>query len=149
MLVPSSARAAALRARIEARLELGYEQLFVLTPAPLAARVLRGAGAGVGWEPFESVLSAGDRLAMLVERIDELSLAHHDFGGRPNTLLGGFVRRIDRLKAELVSAEDYLRWAEALPDDQASDAALEREFAAVYRAHERMLGEAGARDDGN
>ena len=53
------------------------------------------------------VLSAGDRLAMLVDRIDELSLRHHDFGGRPNHLLGGFVRRIDRLKAELVGAEEY------------------------------------------
>ncbi len=149
VLVPSSARAAALRARIETRLELGYEQLFVLSPAQLAAQVLSGAGAGVGWEPSESVLSSGDRLAMLVERIDELSLRHHDFGGRPNTLLGGFVRRIDRLKAELISAEEYLSWAEGLDDDQASDAALEREFAQVYRTHERLLEEAGARDDGS
>ena len=39
---------------------------------------------------------------MLVERIDELSLRHHDFGGSANALLGGFVRRIDRLKAELI-----------------------------------------------
>ncbi len=147
VLVPSEARAAALRARLEARLDVGYEELMVLTPALLAARVLRAAGA-VG-EPLESVLSAGDRLAMLVERIDELSLAHHDFGGRPTLLLGGFIRRIDRLKAELVSAEDYLRWAASLPDEPTSVAAREREFAAIYRAHERMLGEAGARDDGN
>ncbi len=147
VLVPSQARAAALRARLEARLDIAYEELLVLTPAVLAARVLRAAGT-VG-EPFESVLSAGDRLAMLVERIDELSLAHHDFGGRPTVLLGGFIRRIDRLKAELVSAEDYSRWADSLPDDSTAVAAREREFAAIYRGHERMLGEAGARDDGN
>ncbi len=85
---------------------------------------------------------------MLVERIDELSLRHHDFGGRPNTLLGGFVRRIDRLKAELVTAEAYLAWAQGL-DDQASDAELEREFAQIYCTHERMLAQAGARDDGD
>jgi DNA helicase-2/ATP-dependent DNA helicase PcrA len=147
VVVLTAARAAALRARIEGRLDVGYEELLVLTPAQLAARVLRAAGT-VG-EPFESVLSAGDRLAMLVERIDELSLAHHDFGGRPNALLGGFVRRIDRLKAELVSAEDYSQWAAALPDDVGLVAAREREFAAIYRSHERMLDEAGARDEGN
>ena len=48
VLVPSGARAAALRARIETRLERGYEQLFVLDPARLAAHVLRSAAAGAG-----------------------------------------------------------------------------------------------------
>jgi DNA helicase-2/ATP-dependent DNA helicase PcrA len=150
VLVPTLARAAALRARLETRLELGYERLFVLTPSELAALVLRTrSGPGLD-DPLESVLSAGDRLAMLVERIEELSLHHHDFGGRPNALLGGFVRRIDRLKAELVFAADYERWARALPEgDGDVPPALEREFAAVYAAHERMLAQAGARDDGN
>ena len=146
LLVPTDARAAALRARIETRLPRGYDELYVLTPAQLAGLVLRAAGAGA--DPFESVLTAGDRLAMLVERIDELSLRHHDFGGRPNTLLGGFVRRIDRLKAELVTADAYVAWARALADD-APDAELEREFAQIYCTHERMLAEAGARDDGD
>jgi DNA helicase-2/ATP-dependent DNA helicase PcrA len=147
VVVPTVARAGALRDRLEGSLALGYEQLFVLTPAELAGLVLRGAGAGV--DSLESVLSAGDRLAMLVERIDELSLRHHDFGGRPNTLLGGFVRRIDRLKAELVGAEEYLSWSSALADDDSSQVALEREFAEIYRTHERMLAQAGARDDGD
>jgi DNA helicase-2/ATP-dependent DNA helicase PcrA len=147
VLVPTSARAAALRTRLETGLELGYEQLFVLTPPQLAALLLRGAGAG--GDPLESVLSAGDRLAMLVERIDELSLVHHDLGGRPNTLLGGFVRRIDRLKAELVSAEEYRSWAAALTDEDSAEPALEREFAEIYGTHERMLAAAGARDEGD
>src|SRR2546423_352054 len=86
---------------------------------------------------------------MLVERIDELSLAHHDFGGRPNTLLGGFVRKIDRLKAELVSAAQYAQWADSLTPEDAPETALEREFAEIYRTHERMLAEAGARDAGD
>jgi DNA helicase II / ATP-dependent DNA helicase PcrA len=146
LLVPTDARAAALRARIETRLARGYDELYVITPAQLAGLVLRAAGAG--GDPFESVLTPGDRLAMLVERIDELSLRHHDFGGRPNTLLGGFVRRIDRLKAELVGADAYTAWAQALSDDE-PDAELEREFAQIYCTHERMLAEAKARDDGD
>jgi DNA helicase II / ATP-dependent DNA helicase PcrA len=146
VVVATAARATALRARIETRLRRGYEELFVLTPIELAGLVLRAAGAGA--DPFESVLTPGDRLAMLVQRIDELSLRHHDFGGRPNTLLGGFVRRIDRLKAELVTAQTYVDWAAGLADD-APDMELEREFAQIYCTHERMLAEAGARDDGD
>ncbi len=162
VLVPSAARASALRARLELRLQRGYEALVVLTPAELAARVLRGVDG--------PVLSAGDRLAMLVERIDELSLRHHDFGGRATVLLGSFVRRIDRLKGELVSAERYREWAAGLDEEQTPatgpervrpgpervpsgpervDVVLEREFAEVYCAHERFLRDAGARDDGD
>jgi DNA helicase-2/ATP-dependent DNA helicase PcrA len=116
VVVPTAARATAMRARLETEITLGYEELFVLTPAAMAGLVLRGLGVthsggrdALGADPLESVLSPGDRLAMLVERIDELSLRHHDFAGRPNALLGGFIRRIDRLKAELVSAERYRR----------------------------------------
>ncbi|MGH2910761.1 MAG: UvrD-helicase domain-containing protein, partial [Solirubrobacteraceae bacterium] len=54
VLVPSAARAAALRERLQLRIAGGYEELVVLTPGELAARVLRAAGPVVG---------PGDRLA--------------------------------------------------------------------------------------
>ena len=145
LLAASEGRAAASSERLETALELGYEELHVLTAPQLAALVVRSAGAGT--DAFAAALSPGDRLAMLVQRIDELSLEHHDFGGRPNALLAGFIRRIDRLKAELVGAAEYVRWAQSLPAES-PEAALEREFAEIYQAHERMLSEHGARDHG-
>jgi DNA helicase-2/ATP-dependent DNA helicase PcrA len=157
ILTPSAAMAQALRARLEGVLERGYEELYVLAPVELATLLLDDAGPGP--HAFAPVLAAGDRLAMLLQGIDELSLRHHDFGGSANALLASFVRRIDRLKAELVSADDYARWAAARSDvettgaqldgDDESAPALEREFAEVYRTHERMLAEAGAWDAGD
>ncbi len=146
LIAPTQGRAAALRERLETVLDLAYEELYVLTPPQLAGLVLSRAGAGA--DPLTTALSAGDRLAMLVARIDELSLQHHDFGGRPNTLLAGFIRRIDRLKAELVMPAEYSRWAHSLSGD-APEAALEQEFAEIYAAHEQMLAESGARDVGD
>jgi DNA helicase-2/ATP-dependent DNA helicase PcrA len=150
VLTPSAARAVALRARLEQELDRGYEQLRVLTPRELAAYVLRGEGSA-DLDPTQATLAAADRLAMLVERIDELSLQHHDFGGRPTRLLGSFVRTIDRLKAELIDVERYESWAAKLAEggEQPGHADSEREFAAVYCAHERILAEAGARDEGD
>jgi superfamily I DNA/RNA helicase len=147
VLTPSAARADAFRARLEGRLEHGYDELFVLTVVDLASVILRRAAGGAAGDPV--VVSAGDRLAMLIDRIDELPLQHHDFGGSANALLGGFVRRIDRLKAELIAAEDYARWAASLASEASSETALELEFAEIYRAHERMLAEGGARDEGD
>jgi len=148
VLAPSGRRADALRGLIEDALPASYEELVTLTPLGLAARIIDAAAPGLS--PLDSVLDAGERFAMLLERIDELSLERHDFGGNARALLAGFVRRIDLLKAHLVGAEDYARWAYALAEDagEPSEAALEREFAEVYRAHERMLAEAGLRDAG-
>ena len=89
---------------------------------------------------------------MLLERIDELPLASHDLRGNPSALLGSIVARIDRLKDELVTAADYAAWAATLPEETDADrtrAAREREFAAIYAAHDRMLAEAGTLDFGD
>jgi superfamily I DNA/RNA helicase/RecB family exonuclease len=154
IVTPSPARADALRARLEARLTGGYEQLFVTTPVELAAIVLSGGAPSV--DVLDSLLGPSERFAMLLERIDELSLQRHDFAGSANALMAGFIRRIDRLKAQLIGAEDYAAWAEELKagggdrtEGEPADAALEHEFAEVYRAHERMLAEAGVIDAGD
>ena len=79
--------------------------------------------------------------------MDELPLRRHDFQGNPAALLASFIERFDLLKEELVTAEDYERWAAGLADDD-ERAEREREFAAVYAAHDRMLREAGTLDSG-
>ena len=92
-----------------------------------------------------------DRLAVLLDRMDDLHLRRHDIGGRPAVLLAGVIDRIDRLKDELVSAADYAAWARALPADddaQRDRAAREAEFAQLYLDHDRLLEEEGALDAG-
>ncbi|MDX6679125.1 MAG: ATP-dependent helicase UvrD/PcrA, partial [Solirubrobacteraceae bacterium] len=92
-----------------------------------------------------------DRLALLLDRMDDLHLRRHDIGGRPAVLLAGVIDRIDRLKDELVTAADYAAWAHALPDDddaQRDRAAREAEFAQLYVDHDRLLAERGALDAG-
>jgi DNA helicase II / ATP-dependent DNA helicase PcrA len=147
VVAPTSAQARALGARLERALTRGYDELFVLGPTQLATVLLDGDPQ----DGLDGVLSAGDRLAMLLERVDELSLARHDIGGSLGSLLAGFVRRIDRLKAELIGAEDYARWAAGLcePGADPAEAALHLEFAEVYRTHERMLAETETRDRGD
>jgi superfamily I DNA/RNA helicase/RecB family exonuclease len=150
LVTASAARADAARLRLEHVLRDGYDELFVLTAVELAALILGVAGAGV--DPLEPVLSPAERFAMLLDGIDRLSLERHDFGGSADALLAGFIRRIDRLKAHLVSAEEYARWAARLAESDSGegrDAAVEQEFAEVYHVHEQLLAEAGARDAGD
>src|SRR3954452_6330624 len=137
----------ALRERIEDRLAGSYEELAVTTFGGLCARLLRDEALEAGVDPFGTPVSGADRLAMLLERIDDLPLRHHDLRGNPSATLGAIVRRIDSLKDELISAADYRAWAAALPED--GTGAREREFAALFGAHDALLNEAGALDAGD
>jgi len=149
VLMPSAGRADAMRAALESGLRGSYEELFVCTPVELAGVLLNDAGPGA--DVLDSVVDAGERFAMLLERIDELSIRSHDFGGSATALLAGFVRKIDRLKSHLIGADEYASWAAGLQNagTEPAEAALECEFAEVYRAHERMLAEAGVADAGD
>jgi DNA helicase II / ATP-dependent DNA helicase PcrA len=148
IITPSQGRADALREGLERGLHQGYEELVAASPVQLATLLLNEATGGL--DTLDPTLQASERFALLMERIDELPLERHDFGGSARALLTGFVRRIDRLKAHLIGAEDYARWAAGLDDGvEPGQAALEREFSEVYRAHERILAEAGVRDAGD
>jgi DNA helicase-2/ATP-dependent DNA helicase PcrA len=145
VLCYSTPAADAMRERLEDRLQEAYEELTVTTFHGFCARLLRDEALEAGLDPFATPISAADRLAMLLERIDDLPLRHHDLRGNPSATLGAIVQRIDRLKDELVSAEDYAAWAAALPGERAR----EREFAELYATHERMLADAGTLDVGD
>ena len=134
-----------LRERIELALARPHEELAVYGVAEFCVSLLSTEARSAGIEAFVEVLGPGDRLAMLLDRADELELRHHDFRGRPLALFAGFVRRIDRCKAELIDAQRYAQWAAGV-DGEAGE--REREFAAVMAAHDRMLEQLAVHDEG-
>ncbi len=123
-LSPSSAAAAAMRRQVEDALDRPYEELAVHSVREFCARLLRTETAEAGVDPFFAPVTRADRLALLLDRMDDLHLRQHDIAGRPAVLLAGVIDRIDRLKDELVSAADYAAWAQALPSED--DAARAR-----------------------
>jgi superfamily I DNA/RNA helicase/RecB family exonuclease len=148
----SETAADGLRIEIESLLDGGYEELAILTMQGLCERLLRDEAIAAGIDPFVVTLTPAERTAMLLERIDELTLRSHDLRGSPATLLRSVVARIDRLKEEAITSTEYEAWAtaQAEADGAAStQAAREREFAGLYLDHERLLAEAGALDHGD
>ena len=142
VLVQMRRAADALRARLEDTLAGGYEELRVHTAAEFCERLLRDEALQAGLDPFFATATQADRVAMLLDRVDELTLARHDFHGRPSALMASFVERIDRLKDELIGVREYRAWAAAERRE------AELEFAKLYEDHDRMLAEQGALDAG-
>src|SRR3954452_7391989 len=152
VLGPTAPAADALRERIEDALEAAWGELAIHDAHGLCARLLRDEAPEAGLDPFFVAATRADRLALLLDRVDELTLRLHDFRGRPAALLAGVIDRIDQLKRQSITAEDFARWAAALPEDgdaERTRAAREREFAQVYADHDRLLAEQGTIDLGD
>lgn len=118
LLTAGAPTAARLRARVEDLLDGPYEELWIGTWEQLGERLLREHSAAAGLDPFFDVLGPAERLAMLLDRLEELPLRQHEIRGNPAGLLAGLLERIDQLKAgtdqpepdlaELVAAHDRI-----------------------------------------
>jgi len=156
VLVIGSTRATArrLRERAEALLEGPYEELWVGSWDAIGERLLREHAEAAGLDPFFDVLGPAERLAMLLDRLDELPLRRHEIRGNPAGLLARLLARIDALKAERVGAtrlEQRAREERQEAGDEAATEAADREleFAELYATHDRILAAAGSLDRGD
>src|SRR5436190_13691763 len=154
VLTRSRAAATVLRARVARLIELPYEELWISTYEVLAERLLREHALEAGLDPFFATVRAADRLAMLLDRLDDLSLRRHEIRGNPAGLLARLLRRIDALKAERVSPGRLRDWAEegqreAKGVAERERAQREREFADLYASHDRVLRDCGSLDAGD
>ena len=142
----SDGAAGALRRQVEDLLTPPFGELAVVSVPDLCVRMLREHAPAAGVDPFFVPATPADRLALLLDRVEQLTLRQHDFLGNPAALLGSVIERIDRCKLELVSSDDYTTWAAGLEGDKGE---REREFAQLFCDHDRLLAEEGTLDGGD
>src|SRR2546425_4472846 len=73
----STPAAAEMRERLEALIRAPYEELHVSTFHSFCSRLLADEALEAGVDPFFTPVTPADRLALLLDRLDELSLRHH------------------------------------------------------------------------
>ncbi|HET7120699.1 MAG TPA: ATP-dependent DNA helicase [Solirubrobacterales bacterium] len=152
MISATRVTAGRLRERAEALLPGPFEELWIGSWDAIGERILREHSEAAGLDPFFDVLGPAERLAMLLDRLDQLPLRRHEIRGNPAGLLARLLARIDRLKAERVGPTTLSeRTREESADDEAGREALAREleFAELYTTHDRILAESGSLDRGD
>jgi DNA helicase-2/ATP-dependent DNA helicase PcrA len=128
VLLLSSTRATAerLRQQVESLLAGPFEELWIGTWGELCERLLREHSTAAGLAPFFEVLGPAERLATLLDRLDDLPLRNHEIRGNPAGLLAQLIEQVDELKIGTEPPEPDLA-----------------EFCA---AHDRILAESGNLD---
>jgi len=144
------------RERLGELVEPPYDELHVHSFDGLCRSLLADEALEAGLDPMFVPVTAADRVALLLDRLGELTLRRHEIRGNPAPLLASFVERIDRLKQQAVSpqeckarAERLLAAAEDASDAERAVAAREAEFAQLFADHDRLLAERGALDAGD
>ncbi len=151
VLARSRAGAARLRERAAALIDAPYEELWISTFESASERLLREYALEAGLDPFFATVRSVDRLAMLLDRLDQLSLRRHEIRGNPAGLLAKLLRRVEALKTEGIGPERLRDWAERREREAGGEAerelaAREHEFADFYASHDRVLRECGSLD---
>jgi DNA helicase II / ATP-dependent DNA helicase PcrA len=145
-----------MQARLAELVEPPYDELHVHTFGAFCRRLLADEALEAGIDPTFVPVTRADRVALLLDRLGELTLRRHEIRGEPAPLLASFVERIDRLKEDMVGPEECverarrrLAAAEDASDAERTTAAREAEFAQLYVDHDRLLAERGALDGGD
>ena len=141
-----------LRERIELLLQGPYEELWIETWEGFAERLLRDYALEAGVDPFFEVVGPADRLAILLERLDDLPLRRHEIRGNPAGLLARLLERVDVLKAEGVGSSELRDLARATERGasgraERESALRELEFADLFERHDAIMRERGVLDE--
>jgi superfamily I DNA/RNA helicase/RecB family exonuclease len=99
VLATTRATAGRLRSRVEQLLDRPLEELWIGTWETLGERLLRDHATAAGLDPMFGVLGRAERLALLLDRIEELPLRHQQIRGNPSGLLARLIEQIDELKS--------------------------------------------------
>jgi superfamily I DNA/RNA helicase/RecB family exonuclease len=129
LLAATPATARRLQTRVETLLPAPYEELWIGTWPVVCERLLRAHSTAAGLNPFFDVLGPAERLAMMLDHLDELPLRNHEIRGNPAGLLARLLAQIDALKAGSDPPEPDLA-----------------EFCA---AHDRIVAASGNLDEGD
>jgi DNA helicase-2/ATP-dependent DNA helicase PcrA len=129
LIAATPATARRLQGRAETLLRSPYEELWIGTWPAVCERLLRAHSTAAGLNPFFDVLGPAERLAMMLDHLDELPLRNHEIRGNPAGLLARLLAQIDALKA-------------------CSDPA-EPDLAEFCAAHDRIVAASGNLDGGD
>jgi DNA helicase-2/ATP-dependent DNA helicase PcrA len=152
VITQSAANQAHLRDRLAELLSASSEEISVDTWPAFAERILRDYALEAGLDPFFELATPADRLALLLDRLDDLPLRRHEIRGNPAGLLARLLERIDALKAEGIGPgelRDRARAAERGASGRTErEAALrEVEFAELFDRHDAIMLQQGVLDE--
>ncbi|MBI4234735.1 UvrD-helicase domain-containing protein [Candidatus Peregrinibacteria bacterium] len=144
--------ASEMRERIEQNLPISYEELFVKTFHSFCEQILRESGLEIGIDPGYKILSDVDQWFFFKKHLYEFDLDYYRPLGNPNKFIYELIGHFNKLRDELISPDEYLKYAVGLNESDEETKEEKRkmiEIAKVYNQYQERLLKNNFLDFGN
>ena len=142
--------------RIDKLMPLGYVDLWVMTFHSFCQRILQDYGLQYGLPNDFRLLNEIDAYLMVRQNFDRFDLDYYRPAGNPTKFVQGLLSHFSRAKDEVITPDEYLKFAEGVvmnKDNTAATGAEEgtrlQELANAYHTYQQLLLERGVMDFGD
>jgi DNA helicase II / ATP-dependent DNA helicase PcrA len=132
--------------RLDILMPIGYEAVAVSTFHSFCEKTIRKYGIDIGISPDFRILEGVRQWQFLKEHLFEFELDYYRPTGNPTRFIDAMLSHFSRLKEELNSPQDYIKFAEnkvktAQTDEDRLEAKRFLELANAYERYQELLAE--------
>ena len=139
--------------RVDQLVDIGYTEMQISTFHAFCQRLLENHGLDIGLPNRFDLLTETEAWLLVRENLDKLNLDYYRPLGNPTRHIHELLRHFGKCKDELITPEEYLRYAEQIKLDGDDVNTSERsrliEVANAYHRYNHLLIEHGAFDFGD
>ncbi len=133
--------------RLEKELTIGYVDLWVMTFHSFAQKILEEHGADIGLPTKFKLLDETAVWLLIRDNLDAFALDYYRPLGKPTSFIHAMVKHFSRCKDELITADQYISYAQSLIDksEVKAEELLEDEpkrileIARAYKTYQEIL----------
>ncbi len=150
--------AAEMEERVDILLPMGYVDLWISTFHSFCERILSDYGIEIGLGRNMRVLNEVDTWLLMRQNFDRFELEYYRPKGNPTKFLKALLTHFSRAKDEVITPEDYLKFAEQeranldatnSSDDATAEVERLTELANTYHTYQQILLENDSLDFGD
>lgn len=141
--------ASEMEERVELLMPIGYVDFWISTFHAFCERLLKQHALDIGLSNEFKLLDDTGQWILVHKNLDKFKLDYYKPLGNPSKFIGTLLQHFSRCKDELISSEDYLKYAESLQlehgakllptENQTTEAARVAELAGAYAVYQQLL----------
>jgi len=112
--------------RIDVAMPYGYTQMWIMTFHSFCDQILRDNAIHIGLSPTYKLMTTAQSIDLVRKNLFELDLDYFRPLGNPNKFIDGLLNHFSRLQDELVTPEEYLKYAKNVMSSYAKASADEK-----------------------
>ena len=121
--------------RIDVALPYGYTQMWVMTFHGFCDHILRDTAIHIGLSPSYKLMTEAQSIDLIRKNLFDLDLDYFRPLGNPNKFIDGLLQHFSRLQDELVSPDEYLKFAKSYKNSEELEIKKIKELANCYKKY--------------